>query len=423
MNTENKEENIVSPEEWIKFLKNSAEKREIPYLPTQTGAKGIKIDFCNGVRVYFPEESVKQQYRLIVVDDDSNIKMFDGTVSSGEYFISQKHYFVNYALQITNNTTGEKIFQTKFNAKNKNVFINMPVQTLGDTIAWISAVERFQEKHSCKIFIKMADYIRPLFEKAYSSFTFLSASDDAKEIEPYACYTLAIFHNDTRKNETPMDYRQIPLHHVSSYILGVPVSEEPPRIVMEELDMEIPKNLVTIATHGSGGVKFWRNPHGWEEVVDFLLKKGFFVADIDRDKVVGHGILWDRIPENAADWTGKNINLCQRATQIASSKVFIGLGSGLSWLAWCCKVPVVLIGGFSEPWCEFKTPYRIYNRNLCHGCFNDTSIVFDHDDYLWCPRHKNTSRHWECSLGISSKMVINELFTIPEISKKLKKGE
>jgi autotransporter strand-loop-strand O-heptosyltransferase len=34
---------------------------------------------------------------------------------------------------------------------------------------------------------------------------------------------------------------------------------------------------------------------------------------------------------------------------------FIGLGSGLSWLAWASGIPVVLISGFSLPNSEFYT--------------------------------------------------------------------
>jgi hypothetical protein len=69
------------------------------------------------------------------------------------------------------------------------------------------------------------------------------------------------------------------------------------------------------------------------------------------------------------------------------AEFFIGVASGLSWLAWCCRKPIVLISGFSRPSMEFKTPYRIYNEeNLCNDCWGDTSIPFWHHAWGWCPR-------------------------------------
>ena len=162
----------------------------------------------------------------------------------------------------------------------------------------------------------------------------------------------------------------------------------------------------------------WNNPLGWDEVVKLLKAVGYRVIDIDRDYAVGAGIYWNKIPRNAEDFTG-NAPLADRAALISGADFFIGLGSGLSWLAWCCNVPIVLISGFSESWGEMPTPYRVINRNVCHGCFNDVRYRFNSEDYLWCPNHKGTLRHWECSRAITAKSVVEKIKKIPKFQERL----
>ena len=119
-----------------------------------------------------------------------------------------------------------------------------------------------------------------------------------------------------------------------------------------------------------------------------------------------------RKPEGAEDFTG-DIPLQERINLIKDADFFIGLSSGLSWLAWCCKVPVVMISGFTHPTNEFETPYRVINYHTCHSCWNDMRLDFDHFDFLWCPRHKGTDRHFECTKLISAEQVITTIKKIP----------
>jgi autotransporter strand-loop-strand O-heptosyltransferase len=106
------------------------------------------------------------------------------------------------------------------------------------------------------------------------------------------------------------------------------------------------------------------------------------------------------IPEGCIDKTG-DIDIQERITDIVNCEFFIGLSSGLSWLAWALNKPVVMISGFSNPSSEFFTPYRVFNENVCNSCWNDENCKFDRNDWLWCPRNKN----FECSKSISPDMV------------------
>ena len=89
-----------------------------------------------------------------------------------------------------------------------------------------------------------------------------------------------------------------------------------------------------------------------------------------------------------------------------NAKAFIGLGSGLSWLSWAVDCPTILISGFSEAYSEFEDCERISApADKCGGCFNFTRL--DAGDWEWCPEHKDSPRHFECTKSITSQIVID----------------
>ena len=93
---------------------------------------------------------------------------------------------------------------------------------------------------------------------------------------------------------------------------------------------------------------------------------------------------------------------------MASCEFFVGLGSGLSWLAWSLKLPVVLISGFSEEYSETTlNTYRVINKDVCNGCFNKHRL--NASDWNWCPEHQETERQFECTKKITSLMVIEQI--------------
>jgi autotransporter strand-loop-strand O-heptosyltransferase len=95
---------------------------------------------------------------------------------------------------------------------------------------------------------------------------------------------------------------------------------------------------------------------------------------------------------------------------IHHSEFFIGLSSGLSWLAWGMGKHVVMIANFTEKDHEFSTnTTRIVNEDVCHGCWNSPDHKFDRGNWRWCPIHENTERQFECQKSITSAMVIKQI--------------
>ena len=207
-------------------------------------------------------------------------------------------------------------------------------------------------------------------------------------------------------------FRHVGLHRTAGYILGVDPTEEPPRMVLEDESRPIPEPYVCIAAQSTTQSKYWNNPHGWREIVGFLKEAGYRVICIDQKPVHGHGIVWNRLPYGAEDETGDR-PLAERARWLRHADFFIGLSSGLSWLAWAAGTPVVMISGFTHPTNEFATPYRVINYHACNGCWNDPHHRFDHKDFLWCPRHANTPRQFECTRLITAEQVKQTIRRIP----------
>ena len=210
----------------------------------------------------------------------------------------------------------------------------------------------------------------------------------------------------------PTDFRLVGLHRTAGYILGVDPTEEAPRLALPDDDRPIGEPYAVIAVQSSSGCKYWTNPTGWRDVVASLKARGLRVICIDQKAVHGNGLMWTHIPHGAEDETGDR-PLVERARWLRHASVFVGLSSGLAWLAWAAGCPVVLISGFTHPTNEFTTPYRVHNWHSCNSCWNDPKLRFDHHDFLWCPRHQNTPRHFECTRLITATHVLATVGKVP----------
>jgi autotransporter strand-loop-strand O-heptosyltransferase len=229
----------------------------------------------------------------------------------------------------------------------------------------------------------------------------------------YATYRVGLFFDDLACDHQPIDFRHVGLHRTAGYILGVDVQEEePPCLTLPDESRPIAEPYVCIAVQASSGAKKWHNPTGWYETIKFLNESGYRVICIDQQPVHGEGLIWTQLPHGAEDHTG-NRPLAERARWLRHAAFFIGVSSGLAWLAWAAGTPVVLISGFTLPSTEFHSPYRVINWHTCNGCWNDPALRFDHRDFLWCPRHANTPRQFECSRLITADHVKRVLKGIP----------
>ena len=140
---------------------------------------------------------------------------------------------------------------------------------------------------------------------------------------------------------------------------------------------------------------------------------GYTPVVVEKDELFGFPPFRNGLPSKSNNKFG--ISLEDTINHIEHSEFFIGLSSGLSWLAHALGKKVCMISNFSEDWHEFDlndpTYKRITNKSVCHGCWNlvNKGISFDHKDWYWCPKHKGTERQFECHTSITPDMVFNEI--------------
>lgn len=372
--------------------------------PTQRGPRGIRFDFNNGARVVLPSGDWRVQLRDL---DTGNI-LFE-SANKGAFVNSTKKYYVRFGLEVWEG--GKSILRHEYSATDRPILINFPVGTLGDTMGWFPYAAKFQRQHKCKLTCAMADRMIPLFRDAYPDITFVT-HEEVNQEEFYATYSIGLFFDDKDCVHQPCDFRYVGLHRTAGYILGVDPTEEPPLLGIADEGRPIAEPYVVIATQSTTQAKYWNNPTGWHEIVAYLKERGYRIICIDQKRVHGTGIVWNHIPHGVEDQTG-DLPLAERVRWLRHADFFIGLSSGLSWLAWAARTPVVMISGFTHPLNEFDTPYRVVNYHTCNSCWNDPKHRFDHHDFLWCPRHKDTSQQFECTRLITADHVKQTIARIP----------
>jgi autotransporter strand-loop-strand O-heptosyltransferase len=361
------------------------------------------ISFINGAKVEILGK-FDRKYNVVFIDTDNDEVVYEATINNNMWSVPAKSYFVNWKVKIFElKENGEKqlVCEKTLNLRNQKVKINLETKSLGDIIAFVDSVDRFQKKHECILdcVILNKDLVKSLKDN-YKNINFFDSERSNNGY--YASYDVGYFFENW-ENKAKVNPRTVKLTHVPSHILGIDHKEGKP--ILSFKGSQKPKNkYVCIATQSTSQCKYWNNKNGWDDVISFLNKKGYDVWCIDKHKYFGNGKSMNKTPEKAIDKTG-DFPIQERMAQIKNAEFFIGLGSGLSWLAWALDKPVVLISGFSKPLAEFYTPYRVINENVCNGCWNDPDLTFDRSNWNWCPRNKD----FECTKQITPSDVINQI--------------
>jgi len=357
----------------------------------------INITFIDGPRVEILGD-IEEEYQVSFIDRDTNNLVYSSTIKNNMWSAVGIKYYTNWS--VTVKRKDEILVTHDLNLAGKNVKIVLDSESIGDLFAYIGAVSEFQKKHNCRVHcVVFHRELLTLFKNSYSNINFVSVNERDEDF--YAIYRIGWFNEwEGRLTKSP---QHMCLGNIASDVLGFRRRDFKPVISYKQIPKPAQK-YVCIGVQSTAQFKYWNNPKGWDEVVAYLNKLGYEVWCIDRHSTFGTAECQNHMPKGCVDKTGA-YSLEERLAQLANADFFIGLSSGLSWMAWTVNTPVILISGIGEPWTEFFTPHRIINKSVCHSCTNDTNHRFEKHNWMYCPRGKN----FECTREISSKMVIAEI--------------
>jgi autotransporter strand-loop-strand O-heptosyltransferase len=273
--------------------------------------------------------------------------------------------------------------------KTRRVLINLGSGALGDTIAWVPQVEEYRKITGYDVVV--VSKLGYLFKKSYPKIKF-DWNGIPKTTDIY--FNIGYGLDDRHKS--------IPLQQVACMAFNIPYREIKTKIDIPKKFKKRNKKYVCIATHSTAQAKYWNNDQAWQVVVDYLISRGYDVIDIDKNKF-NKG---NKIPDRVIDKTGDK-PLKDRIKMLAGADMFIGLGSGLSWLAWGVGTPVIMISGFSAPYTEFACDHRIdAPKDKCRHCFN--KFKFDNTDWNWCPSN-DKKEQYECTKYIEPQEILRAI--------------
>ena len=361
------------------------------------GAAPVKF-ICNYNEGAYLEirSSIEGKFKVEFSNSKGQIE-YSTEIGSNMWCRTSKKYAEEYTCTVRDES-GNIAFTERYNPSGKRVYIALESKSLGDTMAWFPYIDEFRKKWDCDVVC--STFHNNLFAGQYPELEFTYPGAMPEGI--YATYRIGLFFADGKIdfNRHKKDPTKISLLEMATDILGLKYEEVRPRLRPSSAEK---KKRVGIGMHSTAQTKYWNNPTGWQELVDFLISQGYEVAMLSKeaDGYMGNfypkGVV--KLPESSFDDLIDNLHSCE---------FFIGISSGLSWLAWAINLPVVLISGFTGEYMEpTDNVVRIIEKSVCNDCW--ARHKFDPGDWNWCPDHKGTARQFECSKAITGQMVIDQI--------------
>jgi len=280
-----------------------------------------------------------------------------------------------------------------------------PHFSIGDIVATAPYVDRLRSDTGDIVYYEVNDELIPLLKPSYPDVNFLGRGHAANEH----------FFDRT----IPLNYiHKRPVQAGFAMQLGYP--DAPyirPRVTAPNLPRPMRSRYVCIGVHSTMQLKYWNHPGGrasqptspnWDELCGMIRKRGLVPVVLEKNELYGWRPEMNGIPRRANRKIG--LGMTEAVNFIYHCEFYVGLSSGMSWVAHALGKRVAMIANFASPENEFGPSddfVRIDDRSVCNGCWSEEQ--FDGMDWYWCPRHQGTKREFECHKSISPQRVFSEI--------------
>ena len=362
-------------------LKHEKAYKELMKVPIRKQQVSITQHFVN--QPFLEIKGNSESDFLVQFLDEKGSIYYQNTIKANHWVRLNRQWYTKWRTKVFEGK--DLIYNSTLDLEGKKVFIAIDSRSLGDNLAWIPYVEEFRNKHNCTV-------VCSTFWNKILDYPEIEFVEPGTMVNCYAMYTLGWHWNEDKE---PTLCNTIPLQQSASNILGLDYVELKPRLKYDKGENKYGK-YVTIATNSTAGLKFWPKSH-WQQVINHLHEIGYKVINTSKE----------RNPFGNC-YQLEDTSIENTMSVIHHSDFFVGLSSGISWLAFGLGKKVVMISAFTEADHEFEC-IRPRNNNVCTNCWNDPKQRFDASDYLYCPHHKGTERMFECQTSITPEMVIQQL--------------
>jgi len=271
------------------------------------------------------------------------------------------------------------------NFEGKEILMHLDSFCLGDTICFASLIDAFVDYHKPK-YIYVSTFFPHLLQSQNPKYEFINANQS----EHLTIDRLI----DVGYEKKSLAHTMGGMFYAAKDTMFLPQSTKPGKVHVIPKVRNPKMNKVTIGPESLKEIAKWGQYGEWQEVVDGLNSASYDVFNVSYENTLNL--------KNVKGFHGfDDINVA--LNHILESRFFIGLSSGLSWLAWAYDVPVVMISNFTKPQNEFEC-FRVTNPYVCNGCFNVFNSIKSN-----CPIFENTTRQHECHKSITSQMVIDKV--------------
>jgi autotransporter strand-loop-strand O-heptosyltransferase len=287
----------------------------------------------------------------------------------------------------------------------------LTTHALGDTVAFMPVVEKFASDFTYPIYVGINKHLISLFNGIYGNLIIVDKDSLVGD-----------------ENTLYVDYKfDKPIQQGFAEQLGLINFEYiRPKINKSGKERPIKNKYVTFSVHSTAQCKYWNHPDGrkkqltsdnWNELSGMFRKMNITPVCVDKWDSFGVSPLFNHVPKKSLNVIDRS--LIDAINYIEHSEFYIGLSSGMSWVAHALGKPVCMIANFLNEHNEFDIGIddylRITDKSACHDCWYTNN--FNSGDWYWCPKHQNTDREFECHKIITPTRVMTELKNHPFFNK------
>lgn len=295
---------------------------------------------------------------------------------------------------------------TKSEVLELRTLVQIQPVALGDNIGAMAVIEKYRKVTGKKITV--TTNFANIFQKSYPELEIIQRDKDKLDFFPTEGYWQLGDNKYTESIVTTYKF-DVPLLTGFAKDFGIEdVSDVTLKVDNPGKQRPIKGKYVCLGVHSTSQCKYWNFPGGWDDLCKYLRKKDITPVCVEKHESFGIEGNFNQLPSKALKKIGMPFD--DVINYISHAELFIGVSSGLSWLAQSLGVPTVIISNVTSKDNEYlndKT-LRIYDESVCHGCFH--KYTFNAGDWLWCPVYRNDNdRRFICSKAITPETVIEKI--------------